>query len=86
MADEFKKMEDDILEKELRHDENKIDDKRSDIADHEAQIREDKTKFMKDIHAEEIKHDERVIARKENDAERHEEKIKENEQKINDVK
>ena len=86
MADGFKKMEDDILEKELRHDENKIDAKRGDIADHEAQIDKDKSKFMKDIHKEEIKHDERVMARKENDAERHEEKIKKNEQEIHDVK
>ena len=31
MADEFRKMENNILEKELRHDENKIDAKRGDI-------------------------------------------------------
>lgn len=86
MADEFRKMENNILEKELRHDENKIDAKRGDIADYEAQIDKDKTKFMKDIHKEEIKHDERVMARKENDAERHEEKIKENEQIIHGIK
>ena len=86
MADEFRKMENNILEKELRHDENKIDAKRGDIAYHEAQIDKDKTKFMKDIHKEEIKHDERVMARKENDAERHEEKIKENEQIIHGIK
>ena len=86
MAEEFKKMETEILEKEVRHDENKIDAKRGDIAEHEEQIGKDKTKFMKDLHEEEIKHDERVIARKENDAERHEAKIKKNEQKINETK
>lgn len=86
MAEGFKKMEDDILEKELRHDENKVDAKRGDIAEHEEQISKDKSKLMKDIHKEEIKHDERVMARKENAAERHEEKIKENEQKINGIK
>lgn len=86
MADEFKKMEDAVLEKVIRHDENVIDAKRGDINEHEVELKDDKTKIMKDIREEEIKHDERVIARKEKDAGKHEEKVKENEQKINDVK
>ncbi len=82
MADTFKKLEDDVLEKEVRHDENVIDAKRGDIEVHEDQIADDKTKFMKDLHEHEIKHDEKVIERKEHDAEKHDAHLKENEQEI----
>lgn len=82
MADEFKKLEDEVLERETRHDEDVIDNKRSNINEHEVQIEQDKSKFMKKLHEDEIKHDEKVIDRKEEAAARHEDKIKENEQKI----
>lgn len=83
MADNFKKFEDEVLEKEVRHDEEKINEKKNDIAEHEEQISKDKSKFMKDVHGEEIKHDEHVIFDKEREAGKHEAKIKANEEKIN---
>lgn len=82
MADTMKKFEDDILEKEIRHEEDVIDRKRDDINVHEDQIADDKTKFMKDLHKDEIKHDEKVIERKEHEAEKHDAHLKENEQEI----
>lgn len=82
MTEEFRKLEDEVLEKETRHDENVIDKKLGNINEHEVQMHEDKSRLMKDLHKEEIRHDEKVIERKENDAARHEEKIKKNEQKI----
>lgn len=82
MAHEFEKMEADVLEKEIRHDEDVIDAKRGDLNMHEAENDHDSSKFMKDLHNEEIKHDEKVIDRKEERAEKHEEKLKETEQKI----
>lgn len=86
MADFIKKVEDKILEAEIRHDERKIEDKRQDMNEHVAEENKDKTKMMEDIRADEIKHDEKVIDRKEKDAAKHEAKLKENEQEINDVK
>lgn len=86
MADAFKKFEDDILEKEVHHDENVIDDKRSAVKEHEVQMDEEDSKIMKDLRASEIKHDEKVIVRKEDKAAEHEEKIKKNEQEIHNVK
>lgn len=59
MAETFKKLEDEVLEKEVRHDENVIDAKRGDIMEHEVQIKDDKSKMMKDLHEHEIKHDEK---------------------------
>ncbi|MEY8380524.1 hypothetical protein [Ileibacterium valens] len=82
MAETFKKLEDEVLEKEVRHDENVIDAKRGDIMEHEVQIKDDKSKMMKDLHEHEIKHDEKVIERKEHDAEKHDAHLKENEQEI----
>lgn len=82
MAHEFKKLEDEVLEREVRHDEDVIDNKRSDLNEHEVQIDKDKSKFMKDLHEHEIKHDEKVIERKEHDAERHDAHLKENEQEL----
>lgn len=81
-AETFKKLEDEVLEKEVRHDENVIDAKRGDIMEHEVQIKDDKSKMMKDLHEHEIKHDEKVIERKEHDAEKHDAHLKENEQEI----
>lgn len=86
MAHDFKKIEDDIREKELRHDEEVIDEKRSDIEAHRTEDDKDKSKFLKDIHEAEIRHDEKVIERKEKDAARHEAEIKKTEQELNDVK
>lgn len=86
MAHDFKKMENDILEKEIRHDENVIDKKRGNINEHEMKCEKSDNKFMNDIRKEEVKHDEKVIERKEDAADRHEEKVRENEQEINNVK
>lgn len=82
MAHEFKKLEDDILEKEIRHDEDVIDRKRGDMNVHEADNEKSDNKFMDDLRGKEIAHDEKVIARKEKDAARHEEKLRENEQEL----
>ena len=86
MADFMKKMEDEVLEKMIRHDEEVIERKRNDKNEHEVQIGQDHSKFMKDLHKEEIKHNEKVMARKEEEAAKHEATIKENEQKIHGVK
>jgi hypothetical protein len=82
MADVFKKIEDDILEHEIKHDEIVIDKKRGREDIHEEELAKDSSKFMKDVRSDEIKHDEKVIARKEADAARHEAKLKANEQAI----
>lgn len=82
MADDFKKIEDKILSDKIRHDEDVIDRKRSDLKEHELELSEDKSKMMKDLRKEEIKHDEKVIDRKEKDAADHEAKLKANEEAI----
>lgn len=82
MADFIKKVEDKILEAELRHDERVIEDKREDMNEHEIEKAYDKTDFMKDIRSDEINHDEKVMEKKAEDAAKHEEKIKANEQAI----
>ncbi len=85
MANTFKKLEDDILEKEIRHDEEVINRKRNDENVHEMdEAHFDKSKMMKDLREHEIHHDERVIEKKMEKAEEHEEKVRVNEQKIND--
>ncbi len=86
MAHDIKEMEDGILEREVRHEEDVINRKRTDENVHDVQIEHDDTKLMKDLHKEEIKHDEKEIAREDEKAAKHEEKIKENEKAIHDVK
>ncbi len=82
MADFIKKVEDKILEAEVRHDERVIEKKREDLNEHVVEEGYDKTGLMKDLRKDEISHDEKVIARKEADAAKHDEKIKSNEQAI----
>lgn len=86
MADTFKKIEDDVLEKTIRHDETVIDRKRTEINEDEMKIKKSDNKFMNDIREKAIAHDEKVIERREEAADKHEEKVKDNEQTINNVK
>lgn len=64
MAEEFKKMERDILEHAEEHDVDVVARKQKDIAKHEEELKKDKSKLMKDIRDKEIEHDENVIERK----------------------
>lgn len=64
MAEEFKKMEQDILEHAEEHDVDVVARKQKDIAKHEEELKKDTSKFMKDIREKEIQHDENVIERK----------------------
>lgn len=82
MAHLFKKLEDDVLEAEVRHDERKIADKREDMNEHELEESYDKSDLMKDLRSSEIHHDEKVMEKKAEDAAKHEEKLKANEQAI----
>ena len=64
MAEAFKKMERDILEHVEEHDVDVVASKQKDIAKHEEELKDDKSKFMKDLREKEIQHDENVIERK----------------------
>lgn len=64
MAEEFKKMERDILEHAEEHDVDVVARKQKDIAKHEEELKKDKDKLLKDIREKEIEHDENVIVRK----------------------
>ncbi len=82
MADFIKKVEDKILEAEVRHDERVIEKKREEMNEHAVEEGYDKTGMMKDLRKDEMAHDEKVIERKEAHVAKHDEKIKSNEQAI----
>lgn len=82
MAEAFKKMERDILEHVEEHDVDVVASKQKDIAKHEEELKDDKSKFMKDLREKEIQHDENVIERKQEHIGKDERKITEENREI----